>query len=143
MCFELVHGEEVLHSQTELKICVHLALGQPETGIIRVFVGITFDVFSKEKRCLQPQFCVCIYHLSFHPENLEVTGQLRPRLAVVDKRGLKKVRGNKAIACPTKTLLSAGERGSLQPVLSLNEALENTHGRRAALTALGAGHLLL
>lgn len=112
MCFELVHGEEVLHSQTELKICVHLALGQPETGIICKFVvplskAITFDVFSEEKRCLQAQFCVCIYHLSFHPENLEVTGQLRPRLAVVDKRGLKKVRGSKAIACPTKTLLSA------------------------------------
>lgn len=30
-CFELVHAKEVLYSWTELKICVQLILGKPET----------------------------------------------------------------------------------------------------------------
>lgn len=51
---ELVHEKEVLYSWTELKTCVCLVLGQPETGTICKFVApinrtLTSDLFSKEK----------------------------------------------------------------------------------------------
>ena len=63
-CFELVHDKEVLYSWTELKICVHLVLGQPETGITCKFVApinrtLTFNLFSEEKRCLQSHSFAC------------------------------------------------------------------------------------
>lgn len=38
---------------------------------------LTFNLFSKEKKMFAiTQFCVCIYHLSFHPVTPELIGQL-------------------------------------------------------------------